>query len=76
MVAEAAKPVPWTKPEDLPFNNENPLPKVGGLFKDGFHIAFADGSTLFLSKTLDPMVLRAAITSNGREILTADQLLP
>jgi len=76
MVVEAAKPVPWTKPEDLPFDRAKPLPKLGGLFQDGFHIAFANGSVLFLSKNIDPIVLCAAITSSGGEVLRADQLLP
>ncbi len=30
MVVEAARPVPWTKPEDLPFDAEKPLPELGG----------------------------------------------
>ena len=72
MIVESAKPVPWTKPEDLPFDNEKPLPELGGLFEDGFHVAFADGGVLFLSKNLDPIVLRAAIMSNGGEILSSD----
>jgi RNA polymerase sigma factor (sigma-70 family) len=72
MIVESAKPVPWTKPEDLPFDNEKPQPELGGLFEDGFHVAFADGAVLFLSKNLNPNVIRAAITSNGGEILTSD----
>ena len=46
MVVEAARPVPWTKPEDLPFDKEKPLPELGGLFEDGFFAALADGSAL------------------------------
>ena len=30
MLVEAARPVPWTKPEDLPFDKEKPLPELGG----------------------------------------------
>ena len=76
MVVEAAKPVPWTKPEDLPFDNdlEKPLPKLGGQFENGFHVAFADGGVLFLSNTIDPDLLRALITRNGGEHIGADQL--
>ena len=35
---EAAKAVPWTKPEDVPYDPKGPLPKLGGLFKDGAQI--------------------------------------
>jgi hypothetical protein len=76
MVVEAAKPVPWTTPEDLPFDNdvEKPLPKLGGQFEGGFHVAFADGGVLFLSNPIDPDLLRALITRNGGEHIGADQL--
>jgi hypothetical protein len=45
LIAEAAEPVPWTKPVDLPFLPNKPLPKLGGLSKKRFHVAMADGST-------------------------------
>ena len=72
MVVEAADPVPWTKPEDLPFNKGEPLPQVGGLFKDTFHAAMADGSVRRIVKKVDPIVLRALITSRGGEVISAD----
>jgi RNA polymerase sigma factor (sigma-70 family) len=76
MIVEAAIPVPWTKPEDLPFENgvDKPLPKLGGQFEDGFHAAFANGAVLFLSKAINPDLLRALITRNGGEGIAADQL--
>jgi hypothetical protein len=49
------------------------LSELGGLFKDGFHAAFADGSVRFLNKKVDPEVLRALITSNGGEVIRHDQ---
>jgi RNA polymerase sigma factor (sigma-70 family) len=74
MVVEAAKPVPWTKPEDVPFDQEKRLPELGGVFKDGFNAMFADGSVRFLSKKIQPDVLRAIVTRNGGEIVNSDQL--
>jgi hypothetical protein len=76
MVAEAAEAVPWTKPEDLPFDDdlEKPLPKLGGQFEDGFHVAFADGAVWFLSNAINPDLLRALITRNGGKDIGADQL--
>ena len=60
---EAEIPVPWTKPDDLPFNpKKDELPKVGGaMFKDGFNAAFCDGSVHFIKKDVDRDTLRYLI---------------
>jgi hypothetical protein len=42
LVVEAADPVPWTKPVDLPFDPNGPMPKVGGVVGNGFYAVFAD----------------------------------
>jgi hypothetical protein len=67
LVAEAAEPVEWTKPEDLPFGPGIPLPKLGGFSKGGFNVAMVDGSTRFIPNTVSERALRAAITRNGGE---------
>lgn len=36
LVVEAAEPVPWTKPEELIYDADKPLPPLGGLFKRDF----------------------------------------
>ena len=41
MFAEAAKSVPWTKPDDIPFDAGKLAPRLGGLSKDGFMVACA-----------------------------------
>jgi hypothetical protein len=74
MVVEAAKPVPWTRPEDVLFDNGKPLPELGGLFKDGFNALCADGRVRFLSRKIKPEVLRALITPNGGEAISDDDL--
>lgn len=61
MIAEAGDPVPWTKPADMPFHSEKELPKVGGLFEDGFHAAFGDTQVAWIKKGWDEKLLRAAI---------------
>ena len=61
MVVEAAEPVPWTKPEDVPYDGAKPLPKLGGQFEDGFYAAFTDGWPRFLSREVAPETLRALI---------------
>src|SRR5262249_44952452 len=49
-LVEGGTPVPWTKPADLPYSPKKPLPRLGGLFKAGFHLALADGSVRFVKK--------------------------
>jgi hypothetical protein len=41
-IATARKPVPWTKPEDLPYVSRATLPPLGWPGRRGFHIATAD----------------------------------
>jgi hypothetical protein len=61
LIVEAGCAVPWTKPEDLHFAPDEPLPQLGGLFPDGINAALADGSVITLSKRADPDLLRKAI---------------
>jgi hypothetical protein len=74
MLVEAAGAVPWTKPDDLPFDPDptKPLPKLGGHFRGGFNAALCDGATHFIRKTVSDMTLRAAITRDGGEVLGPD----
>jgi prepilin-type processing-associated H-X9-DG protein len=62
MVVEAAEAVPWTEPEGLLYDPDQPLPPLGGAFDDGFHALFADGSVRFIPHTTDEQVIRAYIT--------------
>jgi beta-lactamase regulating signal transducer with metallopeptidase domain len=76
-IVEARRPIPWTKPEDIPFayaiNNLNaPLPELGGFWTDGFQAAFGDGSVKHLKGSAAPEVLRALFTRNGGEVVSAD----
>ena len=43
MLVEAKRNIPWTKPKDIPFDPEKPLPAVGGFEKGHFSAGFADG---------------------------------
>jgi len=79
LVVEAAEPVPWTKPIDLPYMAGAPLPPVGGVFKGGswpFGIGGVDGCNVVFADTRVRLIprgklaargLRALITRNGRE---------
>jgi len=72
LVAEAATAVPWTKPEELDYDPNGPLPALGGHFSAGFMVGMADGSVRLLSKDVSQQTLRAAITRNGGEVLGPD----
>jgi hypothetical protein len=74
LVAEAEKPVPWTKPDDLVYDAKKAPPKLGGLFPEGFHVVLADGSVRFIGRKLDEKMLHAAITPSGGEVLNWDRL--
>ena len=66
LIVEAKRSVPWTKPEDIPYDPEKPIPKLGGCFEGGFHAGLCDGSVRFISESIDEKVLRAMInTSDG-----------
>jgi prepilin-type processing-associated H-X9-DG protein len=68
MIVESARPVPWTKPEDLPYNADKPLPKLG-LFEKDFNAAFCDGSVRRIRTTVPEKTLRALITRNDGEVI-------
>src|SRR6266852_6426149 len=72
LIVEAAAAVPWTKPEDLPYAPDKQLPELGGISKDGFRAAFADGSVCFINKNVSEATLRGLITRNGGEKLQWD----
>jgi hypothetical protein len=65
LVVEAGEPVPWSKPDDLRYDPDGPLPPLRCLFRDGFRAGFVDGSRHWLPKTASEATLRALITRNG-----------
>lgn len=72
LIVEAGKSVPWTKPEDLAYAADQPLPALGGLSSDGFRAAFVDGSVCLIRKQTSEATLRALITGSGAENLDID----
>jgi hypothetical protein len=65
LVAEAAEPVPWSKPADMKYEPKGPLPKLGGLFSGGFHVAFADGWVRYYPRPLADETMHIVITRNN-----------
>jgi predicted Zn finger-like uncharacterized protein len=74
LVVEAGEAVPWTKPDDVPYDPKNPLPKLGGQFPDGFHAAFADGKVYFIPRTVDEKLVRGLASLWSYPDITRDQL--
>jgi len=79
LVVEAA-PVPWTKPVDLEYDPNGPLPALGagGTMPEKLLcwdvgarpiavVSMADGSTPYLRTPVEEKTLRALITRNGGE---------
>jgi Protein of unknown function (DUF1559)/Domain of unknown function (DUF4190) len=50
LIVDAATAVPWTKPEDLDYDPNGPLPPLGGHFSDGFHVLMGDYSVRMIPK--------------------------
>jgi hypothetical protein len=66
LVVEAADPVPWTKPEDLAYAPDGPLPKLGGVVGNGFHAMFADASVRWIEADEQDNALRTLVPLKGR----------
>jgi hypothetical protein len=81
LVVEAKEPVPWSKPVDLVYDPNGPLPKFGGRltiatsrflhckfgYKPCFTACLANGSALSILSDTDEKIIRALITRNGGE---------
>jgi type II secretion system protein G len=59
--------VDWTRPDDFTPDPKNPTKGLLGHHPNGFNVVFADCSVHFISAAVDPNVLRALFTRNGRE---------
>ena len=71
LAAEAAKPVVWTKPDDLEYDGKE-LPKLGGMFDGKFHAAFCDGHVVRFRKGVDADILRILIDPADGTVIPAD----
>jgi len=71
LIAEAAKPVIWTKPDDMIFDGKT-VPALGGMFDGKFHAAMADGSVNRFRKGVDADILKLLIDPNDGNPLPKD----
>jgi hypothetical protein len=80
LVVEARDPVPWSKPADLVYDPNGPLPAFSSRYKHrqywrGFETScksifvagFADGSCRLIPIDMDEKIVRTMITRNGGE---------
>jgi hypothetical protein len=87
LVVEASDAVAWSKPADLEYDPDKPLPSLGGVFtkpvtfgcytlwqKPGFVACFADCSVHFIRATTDDRIVRSLITGKGSEAIDLSQL--
>jgi Protein of unknown function (DUF1559) len=82
LLVEAGRAVPWTKPVDLPYAEDRPVPPLGGVFTGpvrfrlssagrtrGFHAATADGEVRFIRADVNEATLRRAIARYEMDVL-------
>ena len=66
LIVEARHGVPWTKPDDVPFWDENVMPELGGRSHRPVHVLMADGGVLSVpQKDVGKTILRAANRRNS-----------
>jgi prepilin-type processing-associated H-X9-DG protein len=71
LVLETKALVPWTKPDDLVWSKDLPLPTLASSHPVGANVLFADGTTRFLKRTNSATVFRSRFTINGGEVISA-----
>ncbi len=74
LVVKADEAVPWTKPEDLSYAPDKPLPPLGGGPRGSFLVLMADGSVRSIPAEIDPALMRRAITRNDKQPLDLNRL--
>jgi prepilin-type processing-associated H-X9-DG protein len=71
LVGEGDVSVFWTAPQDLSFDMSVPNSGLGSFHGDEFNIAFADGSTRALKRSISGGILGSLISRNGGEVIPA-----
>jgi prepilin-type processing-associated H-X9-DG protein len=76
MVVESKTEVPWTKPDDMPFNPATAPSNfvAGSPHPGGFNAAMADGSVRFFPMPINPRLFQALVTRAGGEVVIPDEI--
>ncbi len=67
LIREVPVSVPWTKPDDVVYEAEKPVPAIGGIHKEGYFAGFADGSPHWIPSGIDEKTQRGLFTRAGGE---------
>jgi len=73
-VFEAGEPVIWTKPADMPFDKDKPLPKLGGMFDGEFNALFCDGHVQRIKKNPDEEIMKSIIMWRNTKVFDTSKL--
>jgi len=76
LVVESKRAVPWTKPQDIDYSIDKPLPKLGGFHEGGFACVFADRSLRFIMEVVKEPVVRNIIGRKDAVPLDLEELGP
>jgi len=68
------KAVPWTKPDDFEYDENNPAQGLGGLHPGIFLAGFADGHVQAINSSISAKLLKALFTRNGGEQIDWSQV--
>jgi prepilin-type processing-associated H-X9-DG protein len=66
--ADASEAIPWTSPEPMELDMQDPISQMGHIHPGGFHVLLADGAVRFIAHAIAPNVLAALFTKSGGEI--------
>ena len=69
LVAEALDPVIWTKPEELSYTVDAPLPALGYYSDNRCHVLLADGKVREIKRGTPESAIRALISRAGGEAI-------
>jgi hypothetical protein len=72
LVVVAKEAVPWTKPDELPYDPKKDPSELLGKIDNRWQIGFSDGSIRTLQKLPDAKIIHGFITRNGGEVLPFD----
>jgi len=69
LLVEAAESVVWTKPDELVYDPNKPLPKLGYYWNGRCQVIRCDGTVWLIDKGVDERFLRAGITPNDAQFM-------
>ena len=74
LLVEAKRDIPWTKPEDIPFDPDKPVPPLGGFSKGMFLAAFCDAHVQVLRTDIPQDILRLLILKDDGQPIDSDKI--